>query len=36
MTPSSKLQQWAQQGGYIDPRTNKLVSTAENLAADHA
>jgi RHS repeat-associated protein len=34
-TPSAKLQQWAQQGGYIDPRTNKFVSTAENLAADH-
>jgi hypothetical protein len=34
-TPSPKLQQWAQQGGYIDPRTNTLVKTTENLAADH-
>jgi RHS repeat-associated protein len=34
-TPSPKLRQWAQQGGYIDPRTNTFVSTAERLAADH-
>jgi hypothetical protein len=34
-TPSTKLQQWAQQGGYIDSRTNKWVKFNGNLAADH-
>ena len=34
-TPSPKLQQWAQQGGYVDPRTNKWVKFDRNLAADH-
>jgi hypothetical protein len=34
-SPSPKLRQWAQQGGYIDPRTNRWVATNERLAADH-
>ncbi|EAQ79172.1 polymorphic toxin-type HINT domain-containing protein [Blastopirellula marina] len=35
ITPNAKLQRWAQQGGYIDPRTNKWVKFEGNLAADH-
>jgi hypothetical protein len=34
-TPNSKLQQWAKQGGYVDPRTNKWVAYKGTLAADH-
>ena len=34
-TPSAKLQQWAKQGGYIDPRTNQWVKYDGALAADH-
>jgi hypothetical protein len=34
-TPSTRLQQWAQQGGYVDPRTNQWVKTEERLQADH-
>jgi hypothetical protein len=34
-SPSTKLQQWAQQGGYVDPRTNKWIKFDGNLAADH-
>jgi RHS repeat-associated protein len=34
-TPSPKLQQWAQQGGYVDPRTNKWIKFDGNLPADH-
>jgi hypothetical protein len=34
ITPSTRLQQWAQQGGYVDPRTNTWVKFDGNLAAD--
>ncbi|MBL9093175.1 MAG: tandem-95 repeat protein, partial [Planctomycetaceae bacterium] len=34
-SPSTKLQQWAQQGGYVDPRTNRFIKFDGKLAADH-
>ncbi len=35
VTPNPQLRQWAQRGGYIDPRTNKWVVHKGPLAADH-
>ena len=34
-SPTKKLQQWAQQGGYVDPKTNQWIKHNGTLAADH-